>query len=159
MTKTEKLIIALGLVALGVLFILLKDKFIGILMSVAGGSLVALGVVDICNRRVAQSVIKLVCGLLIVVCGWVLVEAVLYLLSGVLLVFGVLSIYDKIKHTRVCDSVWKTALSYSVFAVVTAIGLLLLFQSLLDVGVTLIICGVLMIIAGALILVESLIEE
>ncbi len=159
MTKTEKLIIALGVMALGVLFILLQDKFIGILMTVAGGALIALGVVDAWNRRVAQSVIKLVSGVVLVVCGWVLVEAVLYILAGVLLIFGILAIYDKIKRGHGCESAWQTFLSYAVFAVVITIGGLLLFQGLIEVGIALIISGVLMIIAGALILVEALLAE
>ncbi len=159
MTKTEKLIIALGVMALGILFILLTDKFIGILMTVAGGCLIALGVVDIFNRRVVQAVIKLVSGVLLVICGWTLVEGVLYILAGVLLVFGILAVYDKIKNGSGCVTLWRNLLSYAVPVIGVAIGVLLLLQGLVDVGVLLVISGVLLVVAGAIILIETLLEE
>ncbi len=159
MTKTEKIILSLGVMALGILFILLQDKFIGILMTVAGGCCIALGVVDIFNRRVAQSVIKLISGLLLIICGWALVEAVLYILAGILLIFGILAVYDKIRSGCGHTTLLKAVLSYAVPVISIALGLLLLFQSLADVGVLLIISGVLLIVAGVMILIESLLWE
>ncbi len=159
MTKTEKLIVALGVMALGILFILLTDKFIGILMTIAGGSLIALGVVDLFYRRIAQAVIKLVSGLLLVICGWTLVEGVLYLLAGVLLIFGVLAVYDKIKNGSNCATFWQNLLSYAVPVIGIVIGVALLLQGLVDVGVLLIVSGVLLIVAGVSILIEALLAE
>ncbi len=159
MTKTEKLIVALCVMALGILFILLTDKFIGILMTIAGGSLIALGVVDLFCRRVAQAVIKLVSGLLLVICGWTLVEGVLYVLAGVLLVFGILAVYDKIKNGSNCATFWHKLLSYAVPVIAVVIGVLLLFQGLADVGVLLVISGVLLIAASVSILIEAFLVE
>ena len=51
MKKTEKLIAALLMMVIGVLFIVMKDKFIGILMTIAGVSLIVLGVVDIVQQN------------------------------------------------------------------------------------------------------------
>ncbi len=159
MTKTEKLIIAIGVMAMGILFILLTDKFIGILMTIAGGSLIALGVVELFYRRVARAVIKLVSGLLLVICGWALVEAVLYILAGVLLVVGILAVYDKIKNGSGCTTFWRTLLSYVLPVIGIVIGVSLLFQGLVDVGVLLVISGVLLIVAGVSILIEALLAK
>ncbi len=159
MTKTEKLIVSLGVMALGVLFILLQDRFIGILMTVAGITLIAFGLADIFRRRVAQAVVKLVSGVLLIVCGWTLVEGVLYILSAVLLVFGILAVYDKMKRVCARDTVWQRIFSFSLPALAIATGTLLLFQSLIDVGVLLIISGVLLIVAGVLFLLEIFLAE
>ncbi len=159
MTKTERIIVAIGVLTVGILFILLKDKFIGISMTLAGGSCIAFGVVDLVNHRVAQSVVKLVSGLLLVVCGWVLVEGVLYILAGLSLVFGILAIYDKIKVGCGGVAFWRSVLFYALPVICICIGLLLLFQALMDVGVALIVSGVLLVLAGGALLANALLPE
>ncbi len=159
MTKTEKLIIALVLMALGVLFILLKDSFIGILMTVAGVSLIVLGVVDIFYQRIPLAIVKCVAGVLLVICGWLIVEAVLYILSGALLIFGVLVLYDKIKNKAWCATLWQTALDFATPVFCIAMGILLLFQAAIGVALTLIFCGILLICEGCVLLLSAFLEE
>ena len=86
MKKSEKIIAAVLTMALGLLFILLKDAFIGVLMTLLGAGLIVLGVVDIVNKLVPPAVVKMVSGTLVILCGWALVEAVLYILAGGLLI-------------------------------------------------------------------------
>ena len=93
MKKTERIIAAILTMVVGILLIAMQDKFIGILMSIAGACLIVLGVVDICHRYVPPAVIKIVSGILIIVCGWALVEAVLYIVSAMLLIAGILVLY------------------------------------------------------------------
>ncbi len=159
MTKTEKLIVALGVMVLGVLFILLQDKFIGILMTAVGICLIALGGIDVFHGQIAQAVVKLVSGLLLIICGWTLVEGVLYILSAALLIFGILAIYDKIKHGYRKDVLWQTLVSFSLPVLAAAMGILLLFQALIDVGVLLILSGFLLLCAGGLLLVDLFLTE
>ncbi len=159
MTKTEKLILALGVMVLGILFILLQDKFIGILMTAVGVCLIALGVADLFKGQIAQAVIKLVSGVLLVVCGWTLVEGVLYILSAGLLIFGILALYDKIKNGCLRETIWDILLAFALPALAVAIGLLLLFQALIDVGVLLILSGVLLLVAGGIILADLFLTE
>ena len=90
MKKTEKIISALLTIALGVLLITLRGKFISILMTVLGLGLIAFAVLDLCNRLVPPAVIKAVVGIVIILCGWTIIEAVLYILAAILLVAGIL---------------------------------------------------------------------
>ena len=98
MKKTEKIISALLTIALGVLLILLKGDVISILMTVLGLGLIAFGVVDFCNVLIPPAVIKTVVGAIVILCGWVIVEAVLYVLAAILLIAGILLLYDKIRN-------------------------------------------------------------
>ena len=86
MKRSEKIITALLIMALGILFIILKDAFIALLMTVAGISLIVLGIIDLVDRLVPPAVVKIVAGALVVLCGWVIVEAVLYILAAILLI-------------------------------------------------------------------------
>ena len=159
MKKSEKIISAVLMMVLGIMFIILKDKFIGLLMTVAGISLIVLGVVDIVENSIPPAVIKIVSGILVILCGWVVVEAVLYILAGVLLAFGILLLYDEIKNQTGCDTLWQTLLQYAVPVICIAIGVVLLFHRGEMMDIVLIISGCLIFVEGGILLFNALIEE
>ncbi len=158
MTKTEKGIVALVLMAVGVLFIILRGSFIGILMTVAGVCLISFGIADFIWRKVPQATVKIVSGLLLVISGWVLVEAVLYILAAILLIFGILALYDKIKNECIKVPLWRVMLGYATPVLCIAVGLLLLLQNVMETDVVLILSGVVAIVEGGGILLSTFIE-
>ena len=103
MGKSEKIITAVLTMVLGVLLMVLRDDFIGILMTVMGLGLIALGVVDIVHDKIPTAVVKIVVGALMIVCGWTIIEAVLYIVAGLVLICGFLLLYDKLKKHVVCE--------------------------------------------------------
>lgn len=159
MKKSEKIISALLMMVLGIMFIILKDKFIGLLMTVAGISLIVLGVVDIVENLIPPAVIRIVSGLLVIICGWVVVEAVLYILAGVLLVVGILLLYDEIKNGERCDSLLQKLLKYAVPIICIAIGILLLFHRGEMLEIVLIVSGCLTFIEGGIVLFNAWTED
>lgn len=154
MKKSEKIIAAVLTMVVGVLLILMKDNFIGVLMSVIGLGLVVFGIVDILENAIPPAVIKIVGGVLTVVCGWWLVEAVLYVLSAVLLICGILLLYDKIKRKIWCDSWISAVCEYAASVVCIAIGLLLLFHQRLAVNFIFISSGLLTLLVGGIMLFD-----
>lgn len=159
MKKTEKIVAAIVLMALGIMFMILKNNFIGILMTIAGASLIILGIVDIVNRTIPPAVVKIVSGLLVIVCGWAVVEAVLYILSGILLVFGILMLYEKIKKRVRCATVWQTVIEYATAVICIAIGILLLFHQTSLVNFILLVCGLLTLLEGGVVLFLAFTED
>lgn len=159
MKKTERIIAAVLTMVVGVLLIAMQDKFIGVLMSIAGGCLIALGVVDLCHRYVPPAVVKIISGVLIIVCGWVLVEAVLYIIAAMLLIAGILLLYDKIKKRVACDTVFKTVLEYALPSVFIVIGCLLLFHQAFAIEIIFVITGILTLLDGTILLLEAFEEE
>ncbi len=159
MKKTERIIAAVLTMVVGILLIAMQDKFIGILMSIAGACLIVLGVVDICHRYVPPAVIKIVSGILIIVCGWALVEAVLYIVSAMLLIAGILVLYDKIKKRVHCDTLFRTVLEYALPSVFILIGCLLLFHQTVALEIIFVLTGILTLIEGAILLVEAFENE
>ena len=95
MKKTEKIITALLTIALGVLLIVLRGKLVSILMTVVGVGLIAFGIMDLFDRLFPPAVIKLVVGLVVILCGWVIVGAVLYVVAALLIIAGILLLYEK----------------------------------------------------------------
>jgi len=140
----------------GILLMVMQGNFIGLLMTIAGLALIVLGVVDIFQRFIPPAVIKIVSGVLIIVCGWALLAAVLYIVSALLLIAGILLLYDKIRKRVHCDVLWQTILEYALPSVCILIGVLLLFHQAVTVEIIFIISGLLTLIEGALLLVEAL---
>ena len=159
MKKTEKIVSALLTIALGVLLITLRGKFISILMTVVGLGLIAFAVLDLFNRFIPPAVIKAVAGVVIILCGWTIIEAVLYILSAILLVAGILLLYEKIKNHSRCDALWQTVCQYAVPALLIVIGLLFLFNQGNTVEWVFIISGVLTVIDGGIILANAIVED
>ena len=159
MKKTERIIAAVLTMVVGILLIAMQDKFIGLLMSIAGACLIVLGVVDLCHRYVPPAVVKIVSGVLIIVCGWILVEAVLYIVSAMLLIAGILVLYDKIKKRVRCDTLFKTILEYALPAMFIAIGCLLLFHQAFALEIIFVVVGCLTLIEGSILLLEAFDEE
>lgn len=159
MGKSEKIIAAVLTMVLGVLLIVMRDDFIGILMTVIGLGLIALGVVDIVHDKIPTAVIKIVVGGLMILCGWTVVEAVLYILAGLLLICGFLLLYDKIKKHVVCDRLFHTICEYAVPALLIAIGIIFLFHQGKAVNFIFIVSGSLTLIEGGLLLINAMSEE
>lgn len=159
MKKTEKIIAAVCTVAFGVLLIVLKDNFIGILMTVAGLCLIVLGIADFANRLIPPAVIKTVVGVFVIFCGWMAVNAVLYVLAAALLIFGILLLYDKIKHKTICSSSFETVLEYALPALCIAVGILLLFHSSVAKNFIFVLSGLLTVLIGAILIMDAIAQE
>ena len=159
MKKTEQIIAAVLTMVVGILLIAMQDKFIGLLMSIAGACLIVLGLVDLFHRYVPPAVIKIVSGILIIVCGWVLVEAVLYIVSAMLLIAGILLLYDKIKKRVHCDTLFRTVVEYALPSVFIIIGCLLLCHQAFALEIIFVITGIFTLIEGGILLVEAFDNE
>ena len=159
MKKSEKIIAAVLTMALGILLIIMKGNFIGILMTVAGLCLIVLGVTDIFRRCVPPAVVKIIVGIFVIVCGWAAVGAVLYIVSAILLIFGILLLYDKIKRGIRCRTLLNTVLEYTAPSICILIGVLLLFHKASIVKIIFICTGVLTLIEGGILLFNALSED
>ncbi len=159
MKKSEKIIAAILTMVVGVLLIALKGKFIGVVATVVGVSLIVLGIVDIFNGGIPPAVIKIVVGVLIIVCGFAVVRAVVYVICAALLIFGVLLLYDKLKNGVRCDETPQKICEIAMPSVCILIGVLLLFHNLKLMNIIFTFCGILALIEGGLILFNAFGED
>ncbi|MBQ8295240.1 MAG: DUF308 domain-containing protein [Clostridia bacterium] len=159
MRKSEKIVAAVFTMVLGILLIVLKDDFIGLLMTVAGLCLLTLGVIDIFAKRIPPAIVKIVVGGLVILCGWTVVEAVLYVVAAVLLICGFLLLYDKIKKKTYCRQLFYTICEYAVPSLLILIGILFLFHQEKAVNFIFIVSGLLTLLEGGVLLVNALTDE
>ncbi len=155
MKKSERIITALIVMLLGILLLVMKDNLVGIVMTLAGVCFIVLGIVDILGQSIPTASLKIVCGIFVAVSGWLLVQAVLYIVAAVLLVLGVILLYQLLKNMEWGYDWWCVVCAYAVPALCILIGGLLLFHKNGGIAI-LITCGILAILMGAVILFNAL---
>lgn len=159
MKKSEKILSAILTMGIGIMLIILKGNFIGVLMTVIGACLIALGLMDFWGRLIPPAVVKSVVGIFIIVCGWTVMEAVLYIVAALLLILGILLLYEKI-HCKCVIRSWQDLLcDYATPSLYIFMGLLLLFHRKGSIGVILVLVGVLAVMQGAILLFKTWREE
>ena len=159
MKKSEKIVVAILTMVMGVLLIIMKDNFIGVLMSAIGLGLIIFGVVDIVENAVPPAVIKIVGGALTIICGWWVIEAVLYVLAAVLLICGILLLYDKIKQKVYCKTLLYAVCEYAASVACILIGALLLFHRSLTLNFIFVTSGILSLLVGGILLYKIYSKE
>ena len=158
MKRSEKIIAAVLTMVFGILLMVLQNDFISILMTIVGVCFIALGVVDFFRRATPPALVKIVGGLLLIICGWAVVEAVLYVLAAIALLIGILFLYDKLKKPPICKKGGYLLLEYAIPILCIAIGVLLLFHALISVRFIFITTGFLVVLLGGVILFNALTE-
>ncbi len=159
MKKTEKIIVAVLTIALGILLVVLKADIVSILMTVLGVALIVFGIMDIFEKLIPPSIVKIVAGALIILCSWVFVGAVLYVVAAALLVLGILSIYEKIKTHVQCMTFWQTVCNYATSVLFIVIGVLLLFNEGDGAKWVFICSGILTVLQGGLVLLDAFTDD
>jgi hypothetical protein len=159
MRKTEKIIVAISTMALGILLVVLKADIISILMTVLGVALLVFGVIDVLDKRIPPAVIKAVSGALIILCSWVAVGVVLYVVAAVLLVLGILTLYEKIKVSAQCIVLWQTVCHYATSVLFIVIGILLLFNKNNQAEWVFVVGGICTVLQGGLVLLDAFTDD
>lgn len=159
MRKSEKIIAALLIIALGILLIVLKNSFIGIVMTIAGVGLILFGIADIFEGEIPPAAIKIISGIFVVICGWTVVSALLYVIAVVLLVLGVILLYRRIKDREWGCTPLCNVCNYALPVICILIGGLLLFHNSKAITFILITCGILTVIEGGILLFDAFCEN
>ncbi|MBQ3235692.1 MAG: DUF308 domain-containing protein [Clostridia bacterium] len=127
---------------IGILLVVLKGGSLGILMSVIGGLLIILGVLDaVKGKDLVKGVVEIVIGIAIIVGGWIFASIVLLIFGILLIVKGVIELLE----------VYKKGFMAALPAIVTiVIGVLLVIAKWALMDVICIIAGVIFIINAVL---------
>lgn len=159
MKKTEKIIVSVLTIALGVLLMVLQADVISILMTVVGVTLIVFGVLDVFDKRMPPAVVKAIFGVVIVLCSWVAVNAIIYLVAAALLTLGILSLYEKVKSRIPCAGLWQTVCSYACSALFVIIGVTLFFCGEEESDWIFVFSGILTVLQGGLLLIDACTDD
>lgn len=156
MQKIERYLSAILAAAIGILFIVLKEKVIDIAMTVIGVAMIVMGVLDAIDHRVPPAIVKCVFGVVLIAFGLLLMEVVLYLLAAALVIYGSIELYNNIRYKVRGYVLWDTVIMYATPVMWLIIGMLLFFNMNATVEGVFIAAGIFMLIQAVLLFVEEL---
>jgi hypothetical protein len=140
----EGLVMALFMVALGILFLVMKSGVIGLAVTILGVALLVSAVLDFLNKDLTSCIIKAVIGVCVLVFGHLFVDVAVIVVAAVVLVYGVLELFELIKAKK------KDVACYIKPAVIVVIAAALLISKWLVFDWLFIVIGVLFLVEGGL---------
>ncbi|MBQ7923824.1 MAG: DUF308 domain-containing protein [Clostridia bacterium] len=149
---SNNLIMAIIMIALGILFIIFKAGVISIAMTVFGVALLVVAVLDLLNKDWVPCVVKAVLGVAVILFGWLLVDIARIVLAVVLLIYGVLQVIEACKNLKKNKSLLSKILIFVEPVVIVAIAVCLFF----NINILFIIAGVFFLVEGILGLIKAL---
>lgn len=129
---------------IGLLLIILRGESLGILMTVVGLLLIAMGIVDVVkNKETVKGIIEAVAGLAIIVFGWTVASIVLLIFGIFLIVKGVMELFQNMSNGFM-------AMLSSIVTIIIGVLLVIAKWTLLDVMC--LVAGIIFMINAALVL-------
>ncbi|MGN0571203.1 MAG: DUF308 domain-containing protein [Candidatus Fimenecus sp.] len=155
MNKKECIVSAVASIALGVLFIVLKNDVISVALTVFGVLLLCAAVFDFVHRFVSMGIVKAVLGVCVLVFGWVFVNLALYILAAAIIIMGLLQIVNTYRAMLVGFTFGEKCLLYLKPVGTVIAGACLLFNQGGTVAWVFIATGVLLVAVGILEIVDA----
>ena len=149
---TNSILMAIVMIALGVLFMILKGGVLSIAMTMLGVALIIVAVIDLVQKQWLSCVIMAILGIAVIVFGWKLVGIARFVLAAVLLVYGVLQTIESFKGFKKKTSFLTKLCALLQAIVIIAIAVLLLF----DKPLLWIVGGIFFVVEGVLSLIKAL---
>ena len=155
MKKTERFILAIVTIALGILLVALKGATVQIVTSVFAVLLIVLGVLDFISNMPRIGAIKCLIGCLLLAFGWLITSVVLYATCIVLFVVSTWKIIDLWRGR--CARLFgdSALLLYLQPMLLALIGALLLFHQREGAEWIFVVAGVLTVAEGSFIFVTA----
>ena len=155
MKKTEKVVVALLTLLLGIALLILRGSLISVLMSVVGILFIAFGIIQWIKGQIVLAVIKAVIGIVLIICGWTVVSAVLYVLAAAVMITGILLLYEQLKNQGCGATLLQKIAAFAYPIVCILIGFFLLFNNGNEEQWVFIVSGSLTVLEGGLLLLSA----
>lgn len=155
MKKTEKVVVALLTLLLGIALLILRGSLISVLMSVVGIVFIAFGIIQWIKGQIVLAVIKAVIGIVLIICGWTVVSAVLYVLAAAVMITGILLLYEQLKNQGCGATLLQKIAAFAYPIVCILIGFFLLFNNGNEAQWVFIVSGSLTVLEGGLLLLSA----
>lgn len=149
MKKDSQLLIRIGTIVLGALFVVQRSGVIHTAITLIAAILLLSAILDLIKKQIGSGVVKGVVAVCVMVFGWLFVELALYLIAAVLLLNGISQLIQIVKEKPI------SYLPYAapVFSLIA--GSCLLFNQGGAVDWIFVVVGIVLIVDGILSMVRS----
>lgn len=149
MKKDSQLLIRIGTIVLGALFVVQRSGVIHTAITLIAAILLLSAILDLIKKQIGSGVVKGVVAVCVMVFGWLFVELALYLIAAVLLLNGISQLIQIVKE----KSIGYLPYAAPVFSLIA--GSCLLFNQGGTVDWIFVVVGIVLIVDGILSMVRS----
>lgn len=155
MRSNNKWIWAILYIALGIIFIVMKNGVVSAAMTVAGIAAIIMAIVDFSNKNTAAGVVEAVVGVCVIVFGWMFVSLALYIFTGVLIVSAVFQLIQLWRMAMPASSGVQKMLMYLRPVASLLAGVCLLFNQEGSLTWIFTVAGIFLLVEGVLSLMDG----
>lgn len=153
MKKSPELITALVSVLIGVLFVAVKGGVVSIAMTILGAGLIIWSIIDVLDKKIMPFVLKLVIGIVAIVCSWTITNIILYAFAGLMIAFALYQFYLLIKNNK------RNFLDFLEPFFFMVIGLLLIFAQGAVIDTIFLVAGISLMVVGAVSFINAILKK
>lgn len=154
LTKNSQLFTAIALILIGILFCAFRTGLLNVLLTIVGAVLIALGIYELFRKDYVKGAVEIAVGIVIIVCGWVILDIALLLLGLAFIAYAIYAIVTGIPDIKAANG-FNKVLAILNPIIVLIIGILLVVAKWELGDAICIVIGVIAIAEGALMLVKS----
>lgn len=143
-------------IILGIIFLVWKNQVVSIAMSILGALLVVQSILHLVRKDYTSAIIKASIGIIVIVFGWALASAALFIMSAVWLIYGVMQLLEILKFLPDVKKTGAKVIMLIRPVMDVLIAGSLLFNQSGTVAWVFIIAGIFLIIEGCLSLIDAL---
>ena len=107
--KNLNVVYGIAMIAVGILFCILRSSFVSAMLTVAGVMLAIVGAINLIGKKWVEGGIEIALGIVVITCGWTVVDIALLVLGIVLCAYAVYMLISQIstfKRANVKDKVF-----------------------------------------------------
>lgn len=107
--KNLNIVYGIAMIAVGILFCILRSSFVSAMLTVAGVMLAIVGAINLIGKKWVEGGIEIALGIVVITCGWTVVDIALLVLGIVLCAYAVYMLISQIsmfKRASVKDKVF-----------------------------------------------------
>lgn len=145
----NQLFSAIALIVIGILFCCFRSGMLNVLFTIVGAVLIVLGAYDLFRKNWVMGAIELAFGIVIIVCGWTVLEITLLVLGIIFIIYGIYNLIvtaGKIKNFKNANA-WLALVKPLLLII---FGILLVVAKWVIADWIFIVIGVIAIIDGVL---------
>lgn len=154
MKISNKLIMGILAVVVGVMFIIMKGEVLSIALTLLGVAAIIMGVQDIARNAKNSGIVKIIVGAVVVLFSWLFVDITLIVIAVLMILFCGMNLIGSLKTDGYPMSTVQTIRTYAKPVIGIIAGICLLFNRGGTVAWVFTLVGIVFIIEGIMILME-----
>ena len=155
MKITNKLIMGILAVVVGVMFVIMKGEVLSIALTLLGAAAIVMGVQDIVRNAKNSGIVKVIVGAAVILLGWLLVDITLIVIAVLMILFCGMNLIGSLKTDGYPMSTVQTIRTYAKPVLGLIAGICLLFNRGGTVAWVFTLVGIVFVIEGIMMLIES----